>query len=61
MLSNNDVDLNNKLKRLFIHMNEINNKIYGGSEIMDVLEHESNEEKQLIESRTELDLNSFYL
>lgn len=59
MLSNNDVDLNNKLKRLFIHMNEINNKIYGGSEIMDVLEHESNEEKQLIESRTELDLNSF--
>lgn len=40
MMSNNDVDLNNKLKRLFTHMNEVNNKIYLGSEIMDALECE---------------------
>lgn len=38
----NDVELNNKLKSLFIQMNDINNKIYESSDIRDALEGDEN-------------------
>lgn len=49
MGSVNDVDLNNKLKHLFVQMNEINNRIYGSSEIQEVLNDECEINKHLVE------------
>lgn len=55
----NDVELNNKLKSLFIQMNDINNRIYDVSDIKEALDNETikdfeiNHDYEMIEEKSE--------